>query len=109
MKGKEGVDTGDLEEARDRVRFGREKSGRVMDEKEKQITAYHEAGHTIVGAMHPGVEPLHKVTIIPRGRALGVTMQLPEDDKHTYPRQYLINNLAIMMGGRVAEQKAIHG
>jgi cell division protease FtsH len=76
----------------------------VISEKEKRTTAYHEAGHALVALQLPGSDPLHKVTIIPRGRALGVTMQLPEDEKHTYPKNFLYNNLAIFMGGRVAEE-----
>ena len=94
----------DFENAKDKVLMGVERRSMVITEKEKKNTAYHEAGHALVAYLLPGTDPLHKVTIIPRGRALGVTMQLPEDDKHTYPRQYLINNLAIMMGGRVAEE-----
>ena len=94
----------DFENAKDKVLMGVERRSMVITEKEKKNTAYHEAGHALVAYLLPGADPLHKVTIIPRGRALGVTMQLPEDDKHTYPRQYLINNLAIMMGGRVAEE-----
>ena len=94
----------DFENAKDKVLMGVERRSMVITEKEKRNTAYHEAGHALVAYLLPGTDPLHKVTIIPRGRALGVTMQLPEDDKHTYPRQYLINNLAIMMGGRVAEE-----
>jgi cell division protease FtsH len=94
----------DFENAKDKVLMGVERRSMVITEKEKRNTAYHEAGHALVAYLLPGTDPLHKVTIIPRGRALGVTMQLPEDDKHTYPRKYLINNLAIMMGGRVAEE-----
>jgi cell division protease FtsH len=94
----------DFENAKDKVLMGVERRSMVITEKEKKNTAYHEAGHALVAFLLPGTDPLHKVTIIPRGRALGVTMQLPEDDKHTYPRKYLINNLAIMMGGRVAEE-----
>ena len=94
----------DFENAKDKVLMGVERRSMVITEKEKKNTAYHEAGHALVAYLLPDTDPLHKVTIIPRGRALGVTMQLPEDDKHTYPRQYLINNLAIMMGGRVAEE-----
>ncbi len=94
----------DFENAKDKVLMGVERRSMVITEKEKKNTAYHEAGHALVAYLLPGTDPLHKVTIIPRGRALGVTMQLPEDDKHTYPREYLINNLAIMMGGRVAEE-----
>jgi len=76
----------------------------VISEEEKRTTAYHEAGHALVAKMIPGTDPLHKVTIIPRGRALGITMQLPTDDRYTYPREYLYNNLAILMGGRAAEE-----
>ncbi len=94
----------DFENAKDKVLMGVERRSMVITEKEKKTTAYHEAGHALVAYLLPGTDPLHKVTIIPRGMALGVTMQLPEDDKHTYPRKYLINNLAIMMGGRVAEE-----
>jgi len=94
----------DFEDAKDKVLMGVERRSMVITEKEKKNTAYHEAGHALVAYLLPETDPLHKVTIIPRGQALGVTMQLPEDDKHTYPRQYLINNLAIMMGGRVAEE-----
>jgi cell division protease FtsH len=94
----------DFEDAKDKVLMGVERRSMVITEKEKKNTAYHEAGHALVAYLLPDTDPLHKVTIIPRGRALGVTMQLPEDDKHTYPRKYLINNLAIMMGGRVAEE-----
>ena len=94
----------DFENAKDKVLMGVERRSMVITEKEKKNTAYHESGHALVAFLLPDTDPLHKVTIIPRGRALGVTMQLPEDDKHTYPRKYLINNLAIMMGGRVAEE-----
>ena len=84
--------------------MGVERRSMVITEKEKKNTAYHEAGHALVAYLLPNTDPLHKVTIIPRGQALGVTMQLPVDEKHTYPRNYLINRLAIMMGGRVAEE-----
>ncbi len=94
----------DFEDAKDKVMMGVERRSMVITEKEKINTAYHEAGHALVAHLLPGADPLHKVTIIPRGQALGVTMQLPEEDKHTYPKKYLINNLAIMMGGRVAEE-----
>ena len=94
----------DFEDAKDKVLMGVERRSMVITEKEKRNTAYHEAGHTLVAYLLPETDPLHKVTIIPRGQALGVTMQLPEDDKHTYPREYLVNRLAIMMGGRVAEE-----
>src|SRR2546428_5911461 len=76
----------------------------IISEHEKRVTAYHEAGHAMVATMVEGADPLHKVTIIPRGMALGVTQQLPVDDRHTYPRLYLEGQLAIMMGGRLAEE-----
>ncbi|MCH7499501.1 MAG: ATP-dependent zinc metalloprotease FtsH [Nitrospinae bacterium] len=94
----------DFEDAKDKVMMGVERRSMVITEKEKINTAYHEAGHALVAHLLPGADPLHKVTIIPRGQALGVTMQIPEDDKHTYPKKYLVNNLTIMMGGRVAEE-----
>lgn len=96
-----------FEQAKDKVLMGVERRSLVISEKEKTTTAYHEAGHALVAFMLPGTDPIHKVTIIPRGRALGVTMQLPEDEKHTYPRTFLYNNLAILMGGRVAEELAL--
>ncbi|MDD4870335.1 MAG: ATP-dependent zinc metalloprotease FtsH [Kiritimatiellae bacterium] len=102
---KEGVDMKDLEEARDKVRWGRERRSRVLDEKEKKITAYHEAGHALVMQIVEDSEPLHKITIIPRGVAyLGATMQLPEKDKHMEGKQKLQGILSGMMGGRVAEE-----
>jgi cell division protease FtsH len=98
------VDMLDFENAKDKVLMGVERRSLVISEKEKKTTAYHEAGHALVAMMLPGTDPIHKVTIIPRGRALGVTQQLPEDEQHTYLRSYLHNNLAILMGGRVAEE-----
>jgi cell division protease FtsH len=94
----------DFEEAKDKVMMGVERRSMVISEKEKKTTAYHEAGHALVAALLPGTDPIHKVTIIPRGRALGVTMQLPMDEKHTYQRNYLFSSLAILMGGRCAEE-----
>ena len=101
---KKSVGNEDFESAKDKVLMGVERRSMVISEKEKRTTAYHEAGHALVALQLPGSDPLHKVTIIPRGRALGVTMQLPEDEKHTYPKNFLYNNLAIFMGGRVAEE-----
>ncbi|MGH9480626.1 MAG: ATP-dependent zinc metalloprotease FtsH [Terriglobales bacterium] len=94
----------DLEEAKDKVLMGAERRSMIITDEEKKNTAYHEAGHALVAAMVPHSDPLHKVTIIPRGMALGVTMQLPTDDKHTYSRDYLKSRLAVMMGGRIAEE-----
>lgn len=104
MQRKEAVDHADLEEARDKVLWGRQKKSRVMLEKEKKITAYHEAGHTLVGALTPEADPIHKVTIIPRGRALGATFSLPENDKYGRGRRELEAMLAMAFGGRVAEE-----
>src|SRR5208337_3394809 len=100
----EKVEQGDFELAKDKVMMGAERRSMVMSMEERRNTAYHEAGHALVGMLLPGADPLHKVTIIPRGMALGVTQQLPVDDRHTYPRTYLEGQLAIMMGGRLAEE-----
>jgi cell division protease FtsH len=94
----------DFETAKDKVLMGVERKSIVISEEERKITAYHEAGHTLVAKSLPGTDPIHKVTIIPRGRALGVTQQLPTDEKHNYPKEFLLNEIAIMMGGRVAEE-----
>ncbi len=103
--GKEGVEAVDLEEARDKVRWGRERRSRVLDEKEKRITAYHETGHALVTVMVEESEPLHKITIIPRGTAyLGATMSLPEKDRYMEGRQKIMGILTTYMGGRVAEE-----
>jgi len=93
-----------MEQAKDKVMMGAERRSMIITEKEKEITAYHEAGHALVAMLLPGTDPIHKVTIIPRGRALGLTMQLPTDEKHTYARSFLQNNLCILLSGRVAEQ-----
>jgi len=98
----------DFELAKDKVLMGAERKSMILSEEEKRMTAYHEAGHALVAAMMKYSDPLHKVTIIPRGMALGVTMQLPIDDKHTYSRDYLETRIAIMMGGRVAEELFLH-
>jgi cell division protease FtsH len=103
-RGADAIAEKDLEEARDKVRWGRERRSRVLDDKEKRLTACHEAGHAIALAMTEGTEPLHKVTIIPRGRALGATIQLPEKDKYTEGRKQLLGMIVGTMGGRVAEQ-----
>jgi len=88
--------------------MGVERKSMIIPLEERRITAYHEAGHTLVAKMIPGTDPIHKVTIIPRGRALGITQQLPIDEKHTYPKDYLLNNIAIMMGGRAAEELVLN-
>ena len=94
----------DFEVSKDKVLMGAERKSMLLTDEEKKVTAYHEAGHALVAAKLPHADPLHKVTIIPRGMALGVTMQLPETDKHNYTRDYLETMLAIMMGGRLAEE-----
>lgn len=106
--GKERIDMSDFEQAKDKVLMGVERKSMIIPYEERRITAYHEAGHTLVAKMIPGTDPIHKVTIIPRGRALGITQQLPLDEKHTYPKDYLMNNIAVMMGGRVAEELVLH-
>lgn len=94
----------DCELAKDKVLMGAERKSMILSDEEKKVTAFHEAGHALVAALSKHSDPLHKVTIIPRGMALGVTMQLPIDDKHTYTKDYLTTRLAIMMGGRLAEE-----
>ncbi|MDQ7032408.1 MAG: ATP-dependent zinc metalloprotease FtsH [Desulfonauticus sp.] len=101
---KDKVDMTDFEEAKDKVLMGKERRSVILSEEEKKTTAYHEAGHTLVAKSLPKADPLHKVSIIPRGRALGITMQLPIDDRHTYSKTYLETTLAVLMGGRVAEE-----
>jgi cell division protease FtsH len=101
---KDVLEMSDFEEAKDKVLMGTARKSMIISEEEKRNTAYHEAGHTLVAKMLPGTDPIHKVTIIPRGRALGLTQQLPMDEKHTYPKTYLLNNLAVLMGGRAAEE-----
>ncbi|MDH3525053.1 MAG: ATP-dependent zinc metalloprotease FtsH [Acidobacteriota bacterium] len=101
---KKSVEMDDFEWAKDKVLMGVERKTMLLSEDEKRVTAYHEAGHALVGAFSANSDPVHKVTIIPRGRALGVTMQLPLEDKHNYGRRYLETQIAVMMGGRVAEE-----
>ncbi len=93
-----------LEEAKDKVMMGAERRSMIITEKEKKITAYHEAGHALVAILLPDTDPIHKVTIIPRGRALGLTQQLPVEEKHTHSKGYLINRICILLGGRSAER-----
>ena len=101
---KKEVENIDFEMAKDKVMMGAERKSMILTDEEKRITAYHEAGHALMAKLLPGTDPVHKVTIIPRGRALGVTMQLPTDDRHNYSKEFLYNTLAILMGGRVAEE-----
>jgi cell division protease FtsH len=98
----------DFEMAKDKVLMGAERKSMILSDEEKRTTAYHEAGHALMAKLLPGTDPVHKVTIIPRGRALGVTMQLPTDDRHNYSKEFLYNTLAILMGGRVAEELVLH-
>jgi len=98
------VDMEDFERAKDKIIMGTERKSMVMPEEERRNTAYHESGHAIVARLLPGTDPVHKVTIIPRGRALGVTVQLPEQDRYSYNRDYLLNNIAVLFGGRIAEE-----
>ena len=103
-RGKETVEMVDFEDAKDKVLMGPERRSLIISDEEKENTACHESGHTLVARLLPNTDPIHKVTIIPRGRSLGLTQQLPMDEKHTYPRDYLINNIRILMGGRAAEE-----
>jgi cell division protease FtsH len=102
------VDMEDFERAKDKIMMGAERRSMVMSEEEKRNTAYHESGHAVVAKLLPKSDPVHKVTIIPRGRALGVTMQLPEEDRYAYDREFLMNRIAIMFGGRIAEELFMH-
>jgi cell division protease FtsH len=94
----------DLEDAKDKVMLGAERRSMVLSESERILTAYHEAGHAVVALRLPGLDPVHKITIVPRGRALGVTASLPEEDRHAYSKDYLIASLAMLYGGRAAEE-----
>ena len=102
--GKDKVTMSDFEFAKDKVMMGAERKSMVISLEERRNTAYHESGHALVARLLPGSDPIHKVTIIPRGMALGLTQQLPVDEKHTYPKQYLLNNITILLGGRAAEE-----
>jgi cell division protease FtsH len=102
--GKDKVTMSDFEFAKDKVMMGAERKSMVISIEERKNTAYHESGHALVARLLPGSDPIHKVTIIPRGMALGLTQQLPVDEKHTYPKQYLLNNITILLGGRAAEE-----
>ena len=107
-RGKDKIDMVDFEDAKDKVLMGAERKSMIISDEEKKITAYHESGHALVAKLLPKTDPIHKVTIIPRGRALGLTQQLPIDEKHTYPKDYLLNNIAILMGGRAAEEVVLN-
>ncbi len=103
-RGREKVMMEDLDSAKDKIMLGAERKSLVLTEEERTLTAYHEAGHAVVALRVPGLDPLHKVTIVPRGRALGVTASLPESDRHSYSRDYMLARLTMLYGGRAAEQ-----
>ncbi|MDZ4830758.1 MAG: ATP-dependent zinc metalloprotease FtsH [Phycisphaerae bacterium] len=103
MAAKDFVEMADLEEARDKIRFGRAQKSRKIEQQERIATAYHEAGHTVIQALLPDADPLHKVTIIPRGQAMGATFSLPEKDRYGYSRRYLIATMRVLCAGRIAE------
>ncbi len=107
-KGKDKIEMEDFEEAKDKIILGKERRSMIISPEEKKNTAYHESGHTIVAKKLPHADPIHKVTIIPRGRALGVTQQMPVDDRYTYTKEYLETQIAILMGGRVAEELVLN-
>ncbi len=103
-KGKDYIETVDIDESKDKILMGAERKGMIISIKEKKITAYHEAGHAIMALLLPGADPLYKITIIPRGRAMGVTQQVPLDDRHAYSKEYLENRIKILLGGRTSEK-----
>ena len=103
-RNKETADERDFEDAKDKVMLGMERRSLVLSAEERRLTAYHEAGHALVNTLIPGLDPVQKVTIVPRGRALGVTFSLPEEDRHSHPRAFLLGRLAVAYGGRVAEE-----
>uniref|UniRef100_UPI0037513F5A ATP-dependent metallopeptidase FtsH/Yme1/Tma family protein n=1 Tax=Comamonas odontotermitis TaxID=379895 RepID=UPI0037513F5A len=98
------VEMQDFEKAKDKIIMGPERKSMVMPEEERRNTAYHEAGHALIGKLLPKCDPVHKVTIIPRGRALGVTMSLPEKDRYSYDKEFMLNQIAMLFGGRIAEE-----
>jgi len=106
-KSKLKVEMSDFEAAKDKVLMGVERKSMIISDEEKRNTAYHEAGHALVAKLTPGTDPIHKVSIIPRGRALGITQQLPIDDRYTYSKDYLLNTLSVLLGGRAAEEIAL--
>jgi cell division protease FtsH len=103
-RGKDSLEMVDFEDAKDKVMMGPERKSMIITEDEKKTMAYHEAGHAIVARLLPGTDPIHKVTVIPRGRSLGLTQQLPMVERHTYPKDDLHKSICILMGGRVAEE-----
>ncbi|MDA8085611.1 MAG: cell division protein FtsH, partial [Nitrospiraceae bacterium] len=107
-KNKTKVETADFEMAKDKLMMGVERKSMIISDEEKKNTAYHEVGHALVAKLTPGTDPVHKVSIIPRGRALGVTQQLPIDDRYTYSKEFLFKTLRMLMGGRAAEEIALN-
>ncbi|MEE9543684.1 MAG: hypothetical protein V3V95_07870, partial [Thermodesulfobacteriota bacterium] len=107
-RGKDKVGADEFDEAKDKLLMGSERKSMIISEEEKKNTAYHEAGHTLVARLIPGTDPIHKVSIIPRGMALGLTQQLPIDERHTYDKEHLMNNISVLMGGRAAEELVLH-
>ncbi|CAG1065451.1 cell division protease FtsH [uncultured bacterium] len=103
-RGKDKLEKPEFDEAKDKLLMGSERRSLIINDAEKKNTAYHEAGHTLVARLIPGTDPIHKVSIIPRGMALGLTQQLPIDERHTYSKDYLVNNISVLMGGRAAEE-----
>ncbi|MBI5643053.1 MAG: ATP-dependent metallopeptidase FtsH/Yme1/Tma family protein [Deltaproteobacteria bacterium] len=107
-RGKETLEKVEFDDAKDKLLMGSERRSMIISDSEKKNTAYHEAGHTLVARLIPGTDPIHKVSIIPRGMALGLTQQLPIDERHTYNKEYLQNNISVLMGGRAAEELILH-
>ncbi|MEZ4869115.1 MAG: ATP-dependent zinc metalloprotease FtsH [Caldilineaceae bacterium] len=103
-KDKSAIENEDIEAARDKILMGLERENIMLTEEERRMVAYHEAGHALIAAMLPNADPIHKVTIVPRGRAMGVTQQMPDQEMYIYPREYLLDRIAVMMGGRAAEE-----
>jgi cell division protease FtsH len=102
------VEMQDFEKAKDKILMGPERKSMVMPEEERRNTAYHESGHALIGKLLPKCDPVHKVTIIPRGRALGVTMSLPAQDRYSYDKDYMLNQISMLFGGRIAEEVFMH-
>jgi cell division protease FtsH len=103
-RGKDRIEMEEFEDSKDKVMMGAERRSMIISDEEKKVTAYHESGHALVAKLIPNTDPIHKVTIIPRGTALGLTQQLPMDEKHTHSKEFLLSNIAILMGGRAAEE-----
>ncbi|MFQ6757759.1 ATP-dependent zinc metalloprotease FtsH [Desulfovibrionaceae bacterium CB1MN] len=103
-KGKAGIQLSDIEDAKDKILMGAERTGLVISDQQRKVTAYHEAGHAILAKVLPNTDPVHKITIIPRGQAMGVMQQVPIDDRHAYSKEYLTNRIKILLGGRTAEE-----